>query len=153
MIFSILIIKNILFKILFIYVNNINNHTTKSSILHFWSNICVSLYKMILIFKYIIPKRYIGLTIYPFIFLKNSALKNDSTLINHEKIHLKQQLELLWIFFFTWYFIEFIVKFIQYKNWNLAYRNISFEREAYQNECNLEYLKNRKRFSFLNYLK
>ena len=108
---------------------------------------------MILIFKYIIPKKYIGLTIYPFIFLKNNALKHDPILINHEKIHLKQQVELLWIFFFIWYLLEGVVRFIQYRNWDLAYRNISFEREAYQNENNLEYLKSRKKHSFLNYLK
>ena len=108
---------------------------------------------MILVFKYLIPKKYIGLTIYPFIFLKNDALKHDAVLINHEKIHLKQQAELLWIFFFIWYYIEFIVRFIQYKNWDLAYRNISFEREAYQNEINLNYLLTKKRFDFLQYLK
>jgi len=107
---------------------------------------------MILIFKHIIPKKYIGLTVYPFIFLKNDALKGNLTLINHEKIHLKQQIELLWIFFFTWYFIEFFVRLIQYKKWNLAYRNISFEREAYQNELNPNYLLTRKRYSFFNYL-
>jgi len=107
---------------------------------------------VILIFKYLIPKKYIGLTIYPFIFLKSDDLKHDSILINHEKIHLKQQVELLWIFFFVWYFIEGIIRFIQYKNWDLAYRNISFEKEAYTNEQNVSYLKNRKFYSFLNYL-
>ncbi|MCF6280230.1 MAG: hypothetical protein L3J14_07775 [Flavobacteriaceae bacterium] len=108
---------------------------------------------MILIFKHIIPKKYIGLTIYPFIFLKSNGLKNNLTLINHEKIHLKQQIELLWIFFFMWYFTEFIVRLIQYKNWDSAYRNISFEREAYQNEYNPNYLLTKKRFSFFKYLK
>ncbi len=105
---------------------------------------------MIFIFKYIIPKKYIGLTIYPFIFLKSNALKHDSILINHEKIHLKQQAELLWVFFFIWYFVEGFIRLIQYRNWDLAYRNISFEKEAYQNECDLEYMKNRKPFSFLS---
>jgi len=33
-----------------------------------------------------------------------------------------------------------------------AYQNISFEREAYQNEKELDYLDNRKPFSFINYL-
>ena len=108
---------------------------------------------MILIFKHIIPKKYIGLTIYPFIFLKSTVLKQDVILINHEKIHLKQQMEMLWLPFFFWYGIEFIIKYFRYRNWNTAYRNISFEREAYQNENNLEYIKNRKHYSFLKYLK
>ncbi|MGK0254765.1 MAG: hypothetical protein ACI9OE_002275, partial [Mariniflexile sp.] len=40
----------------------------------------------------------------------------------------------------------------QYKKWHLAYRNISFEREAYANEMYLDYLKQRKFWSFLKYL-
>ncbi|SNR83001.1 hypothetical protein SAMN04488111_3330 [Lutibacter flavus] len=108
---------------------------------------------MILIFKYIIPNNYCGLTIYPFIFLKNKTLKKDEILMNHEKIHLKQQLELLWIFFFIWYFTEYLVRVIQYKNHYLAYKNISFEKEAYQSEGNLAYLNNRKSFNFIFYFK
>ena len=107
---------------------------------------------MILIFKHIIPKKYIGLTIFPFIFLKTKELKLNTVLITHEKIHLKQQLELLWLPFFIWYGIEFIIKYFMYKNWYLAYINISFEKEAYQNELNTSYLENRKLFSFLKYL-
>jgi hypothetical protein len=108
---------------------------------------------MIIIFKYIIPNRYSGLTIYPFIFLKNKNLKSDEILINHENIHLKQQLELLWLFFFIWYTIEFTIRFIQFKNYYIAYKNISFEKEAYINESKLKYLKNRKPFAFLSYFK
>ena len=107
---------------------------------------------MVLIFKYIIPKNYFGLTIYPFIFLKNKSLKNDAKLINHEKIHLKQQLELFWIFFFIWYTSEYILKLFKYRNHYLAYINISFEKEAYEHENNLNYLLYRKPYSFLKYL-
>lgn len=106
---------------------------------------------MIIISNYLIPRNYSGLTIYPFIILKNKLLKNNAVLINHEKIHIKQQKELLWIFFFIWYFSEYIVKLIQYKNHNKAYRNISFEKEAYKNEVNLNYLIDRKKYNFLNY--
>ena len=107
---------------------------------------------MILIFKHIIPRKYIGLTIFPFIFLKTKELRLNTVLINHEKIHLKQQLELLWLPFFIWYGIEFIIKCFIYKNRQIAYQNISFEKEAYQNEHNTSYLGNRKLFSFLKYL-
>jgi len=41
---------------------------------------------------------------------------------------------------------------IQFRNRKKAYRNISFEREAYANESNPDYLTNRKFFSFFNYL-
>lgn len=107
---------------------------------------------MIFISKYIVPKGFIGLTLYPFIFLKQKDLKKNLVLINHEKIHLKQQLELLIIFFFLLYGIEWLIRFIKYKNTHLAYINISFEREAYKNETNLNYNKKRKFWAFLNYL-
>ena len=108
---------------------------------------------MILIFKHIIPSNYCGLTIYPFIFLSDKQLILDKTLVNHEKIHLKQQVELVWIFFFIWYLIEYLIRLIQFRNHHKAYKNISFEKEAYQNETNLSYLKNRKNYSFLSYFK
>ncbi len=93
------------------------------------------------------------MTIYPFIFLKDKSLMSNSILINHERIHLKQQIELLWIFFFIWYVIEFLWHLIRLRNWNKAYRTISFEKEAYQNEDNLYYLEDRKFWAFLKYLK
>lgn len=107
---------------------------------------------MIFISKWIVPKGFVGITLYPFIFLRFKDLKGDSTLINHEKIHLKQQSELLIIFFYLFYFFEWFVKLFKYRNRYIAYRNISFEREAYQNECNLAYLETRKFWAFINYL-
>ncbi len=107
---------------------------------------------MILVSKYIVPKGYVGITIYPFVFLKYEALKEDAVFLNHEKIHLKQQLELLIIPFFVIYGFEFLIRLLQYKRWSLAYRNISFEREAYFQEAQLNYLKYRKLYSFLKYL-
>lgn len=108
---------------------------------------------MILISKYLVPKGYIGITIFPFVFLKSVSLKKNRVLINHEKIHLRQQLELIIIPFYIFYGIEFIFRLIQHKNWHLAYRNISFEREAYQNELNFNYLKGRKFWNFLKYIR
>jgi hypothetical protein len=107
---------------------------------------------MILISKYIIPKNYTGLAVYPFIFLKNKSLSDNWVLINHERIHLKQQKELLWIFFFIWYILEFSVHLIRHRDWNKAYHNISFEKEAYENEGNPNYLNDRKLWSFTKYL-
>jgi hypothetical protein len=101
--------------------------------------------------KYLIPKGYRGLTVFPFIFVKYNSDKKNEVFVNHERIHLRQQLELLVIPFFIWYFTEFLVRFIQYKNWDLAYRNISFEREAYANEKDLNYLKRRSFWCFLKY--
>ncbi len=107
---------------------------------------------MIFISKYIVPKGFVGLTLYPFIFLKNKTLKEDTTLINHERIHLKQQLELCILAFYLWYLIEWFIKILVYKNAFSAYKNISFEREAYLNENDLDYLTTRKNWAFINYL-
>jgi hypothetical protein len=106
---------------------------------------------VILISKYIVPRGYIGITIFPFKFLKSKALKGNRGLVNHEKIHLRQQLELLIILFFIIYGVEFLIRLIQYRNWKLAYRNISFEREAYKNELHLDFLKSRRIWSFIQY--
>ena len=108
---------------------------------------------MILISKYIVPKGYTGVTVYPFVFLKHKGLKKDDILINHERIHLRQQLELLVLPFYFFYLLEFTFRLLQYRNWKRAYRNISFERESYINEDNLSYLENRGFWQFLKYLR
>lgn len=106
----------------------------------------------VVVLSWLFAKNFRGLAIYPFIFLRQKELKDNPTIMNHEKIHLRQQIEMLWIFFFLWYGIEFFVRWIQFKNSNLAYLNISFEREAYNNEIDYSYLKNRKFWSFTKYL-
>jgi hypothetical protein len=108
---------------------------------------------VILISKYIVPRGYIGITIFPFMFLKYKALKGNTVLVNHEKIHLRQQLELLIIPFFIIYGFEFLIRLIQYRTWKLAYRNISFEREAYKNEKDPEYLKSRPLYNNINFIR
>ena len=101
--------------------------------------------------KYFTPKNIAGITIFPFIIVEKNELKIDKTFINHEMIHIYQQAELLFIFFVLLYYTEFLMKLIKYKNLQLAYKNISFEREAYENESNYNYLKTRKFFSFIKY--
>ncbi|GAL69120.1 hypothetical protein JCM19301_183 [Jejuia pallidilutea] len=107
---------------------------------------------MIVVFKYLVPKGYTGISIYPFIILNNRAILSSKTLINHEKIHLRQQLELLVVPFYLWYVLEFLIRLVHYKNWHKAYLNISFEREAYTKEFDFEYLKHRKFWSFIKYI-
>lgn len=106
---------------------------------------------MILICKYIVPNGYSGITIFPFVFLKHNDLKKNLILLNHEKIHMKQQLELLIIPFYLIYFLEFLIKLIKYRNWNIAYRKISFEKESYKNENDLNYLVSRSFWAFIKY--
>jgi len=107
---------------------------------------------MIIVSKYLVPNGYTGFAFFPFVFLKQKHLRNDICLLNHEKIHLRQQLELLILPFYVVYMVEFLVRLYQYKIWHLAYRNISFEREAYKNESDLDYLNQRPFWSFLKYI-
>ena len=105
----------------------------------------------VLVFKYLTPKWVRGITIFPFIVLSYREDKQNMVLLNHEKIHIRQQIELLVVPFFLWYGIEFLIRLLQYRNSKQAYRNISFEREAYANEKDLHYLKQRSFWRFLKY--
>lgn len=79
-----------------------------------------------------------AITLYPFIICRN---KQDITLLNHEAIHIQQQKELLVVPFFIMYFLNWGYNLIRYKgDTQKAYRNIIFEKEAYDNERDLGYL-------------
>lgn len=94
-----------------------------------------------------------GIVIFPFIFVANRHLAQNPTFLNHERIHLAQVLEMLVLPFYLIYLTEFLIRFIQYHNFDLAYRNISFEKEAYARESDPHYLKNRKFWAFMRYMK
>ena len=85
-----------------------------------------------------------GMALFPFILVKTVKLKTNTVIINHENIHLRQQLELLLVPFYVLYLLHYLLNLLYYWHHDKAYRNIVFEREAYTNENDLEYLKNRK---------
>jgi hypothetical protein len=85
-----------------------------------------------------------GMAIFPFILVKNKAMGEDQVLINHEKIHLRQQLELLILPFYLLYLLHYFYNLIKYQNHHLAYLDIIFEREAYHFDKDLTYLSKRK---------
>lgn len=93
----------------------------------------------------------LAMAVYPFILFKDATSKNDTVLINHERIHLRQQLEMLIIFFYVAYLIHYLINRLKKQSHYTAYRNIVFEREAYLNEKNLAYLNKRKPFLWLKY--
>ncbi len=108
---------------------------------------------MVLVLKYMIPKDFVGLTLWPLIILKRTELRQDRVLLNHERIHLRQQLELLILPFFLWYLAEWLYGLYKYRDARMAYRQISFEQEAYANDTNLDYLRTRRVWQFLRYLR
>jgi hypothetical protein len=102
--------------------------------------------------KYILAKGFDGIVLWPFLFVKRKELKEDPVFMNHERIHVKQQKELLVIFFFVWYVVEYFVRLIRYKDTYKAYSKICFEREAYAHEDDPEYMETRTFWSFLKFL-
>ena len=90
---------------------------------------------MIVIKNNILPaKGFSAMTFWPFIFTRENM---DAETLKHEKKHGKQQLLLLIIPFYLIYLIEYLIK---------GYDNISFEREAYDQESKVGFL------SFLKYM-
>ncbi|WP_245576756.1 hypothetical protein [Eisenibacter elegans] len=92
-----------------------------------------------------------GMALYPFIFLSDAGDMQNRILINHERIHLRQQLELLILPFYLIYIFNYIINLLWYRNHYQAYMNIVFEKEAYRNEHNLHYLRRRWPWSFITY--
>ncbi|MFD1094976.1 hypothetical protein [Salegentibacter chungangensis] len=107
---------------------------------------------ILIVNKYLPGNRFKGMVLWPFLFVKNPELKNDEIFINHERIHMRQQQELLILFFYIWYYLEYLFRLAKSGNRMQAYRNISFEREAYDRETIDDYLKERKFWAFLHYL-
>ena len=123
----------------------------------------------------IIPfEGFVAITVWPFVFVRKSEEdKYDSVADNHEHIHGEQQQEMLgagaliggllimltgslWFLllvpvYFWWYLIEYALRSM-FGTGN-AYRNISFEREAYANEKDFDYNSNRSPFAWLKYMK
>lgn len=88
----------------------------------------------------------------PFILLwKRSHLYNDK-LYKHECIHHRQILELLVVPFFVWYLAEYFGGRLKGLKHYEAYRNISFEKEAYYGENVPEYASQPRWFGFLKFM-
>ncbi len=94
-----------------------------------------------------------GITLWPFVVLRERYNSSQywrrvaERIINHESIHIKQQEELLIIPFYILYVTEWFFKLFFYGK--DSYYNISFEREAYTNDENLNYLKSRKKYAWI----
>ena len=129
------------------------------------------------IYNDIIPlKGFQAITILPFIFARKKYKELAEHVVNHESIHLRQQLEVLVVasavmasailaFGLSWwwlcivpfayyilYCIEYVIRLCAYGRGHEAYRNISFEQEAFLNERDFCYPKSRMAFAWVKYL-
>jgi hypothetical protein len=105
---------------------------------------------MLLLVKKISHLAISGITLFPFILIARDDLKNNKTFLNHERIHLRQQLEMLVIPFYVWYVCEYLLLRVRLNHYQ-AYRNIVFEKEAYVMESDMDYLSKRKFWSFMRF--
>ena len=108
---------------------------------------------MKIIYNDVLPtKEYIAINIFNIIFARKKmraypdSIKN--VIINHELIHTEQIKELFYIPFYVLYLCNYIYNLFIYKNHKDAHRNIYFEKEAYDNETNLDYIKTRKKYNY-----
>lgn len=117
------------------YTNNYNNINTMKIIKN----------------KYIPFGHYKTINIFGILFTKGELNKYE---INHEQIHTEQMKEMLYIFFYIWYLIEYLIIKLGnlFKSQSEQYHEISFEEEAYNNQANLDYIKNRKRYAWFKYI-
>jgi hypothetical protein len=90
-----------------------------------------------------------GITLFPFVIVRHPSKK----LINHETIHIQQQLELLVIPFYILYGLMYLFNYIKYRDINKAYYAIPFEKEAYANEEDYDYIQKRRLYSWIKYIK
>lgn len=105
---------------------------------------------MIKIYNNIIPvKGFKAMNLFGILFVRKGQTV-DAVTENHEQIHTEQMKELLFIPFYLLYVLEWLIKVpIHGFKFHEAYRNISFEKEAYAHQKELDYVKNdRKHYNW-----
>ena len=98
----------------------------------------------------VLPDSVQAITLAPFgIYYKARVFYNSYTQ-REEETHWDQQMEMLIIFFYIWYVLEWAIKWLKYRK--DAYSNISFEREAKKKVLIKDYLKQRRPFAWVYYI-
>lgn len=108
-----------------------------------------------IIYNSIIPfKGFKACSIFPFIFIRKEYKgKVEPTLLEHERTHFEQQKEMLFVFFYLWYAVEWLIRFVKYRDARLAYKRISLEQECYWATQMESYHKWRKHYAWIEFLK
>ncbi len=113
---------------------------------------------LITIFGFLMGGKYFalhakGMACWPFVLVRNSECSTE-LIINHERIHLQQQKETLFIGLWLislgeWMWARF------YKGYTVeeTYFYLACEQEAYRHQNDMNYLASRKMFALFKYLK
>ena len=88
-----------------------------------------------------------AISLFPFVFVRTTI---SSTTRRHETIHFQQQVETLVVGFYLIYLYDYLKARIKDGlTGPESYRSIRAEREAYENEADVKYLQNRKRWKWI----
>jgi hypothetical protein len=90
-----------------------------------------------------------AITLGPIVISRNQM---SETTKRHETIHFQQFLELAFVGFIVLYFGWWVWNRIKGQSGPVAYFNIPFEKEAYANHHDKNYLNSRKRFAWIHYI-
>ncbi len=100
---------------------------------------------MKIVYNNIIPfKGFAAINLFGVVFARKECRPLSTSTVNHEAIHTEQMKELLYIGFYVCYVVEWLVRLFMKGN---AYRNISFEKEAYRCQHIPDYTQSRQRFA------
>ena len=92
---------------------------------------------------------YKAINLFGIIFTKGELSNKE---LNHEAIHTEQMKEMLYIFFYIWYGVEYLIIRLFHIKQHDAYKDVSFEEEAHINDDNLNYISKRKHYTWTKYL-
>ena len=87
-----------------------------------------------------------AITIGPLVFSRGEM--SDVTK-NHESIHWQQYIETGILGFIILYYAFYLMNFLRYRDGRTAYFMIPFEKEAYDNDENMQYLEKRRRWAWI----
>lgn len=93
-----------------------------------------------------------GMALFPFVVFDRAQRPQDPVLLRHERIHLRQQRELLVIPFYLLYLGFYLAARLRGRTHLQAYRSIPFEQEAYAHEVDDDYLEKRGFFAWWNFV-
>ena len=94
-------------------------------------------------------KSFYAINLFGVVFAKG-PLNSVST--RHEYIHTLQQREMLYIFFYLWYAVEWLLRLAYCRDGYKSYANLAFEREAYANQYHPHYPQQRRPYAWLHHL-
>jgi len=95
------------------------------------------------------PKHYDAINLFGLLFCRKNVTITTG-LIQHERIHTAQMLEMFIAGFYLWYIIEWLIRLPMKGR---AYTSISLEREAYRHMGETDYLLHRKHYAWIYYLR